>query len=48
MHGSRVKLNETPPNIPLFTMNNEKITLYDLIKTASDEQKVNYPLNNLS
>lgn len=32
MHGSRVKLNEEPPIIPLLNLNDERLLLIDILK----------------
>ncbi|CAD8087209.1 unnamed protein product [Paramecium primaurelia] len=40
MHGSRVKLNETPPPIPLLTLDNKELQLEQLLQSAQEEKKL--------
>ncbi|CAD8092705.1 unnamed protein product [Paramecium sonneborni] len=40
MHGSRVKLQEIAPPIPLLTLENKELQLQQLLESAHEEQKI--------
>lgn len=40
MHGSRVKLHENPPTIPLLTLENNETSLQNLLQVCHESQKL--------